>query len=479
MDILMIPPTIRSAFARKVFSTIIFFGIVLVFITPPIQSPDEDSHFVRIAMLSAGSIFPTYEEGRWGQRIPQSLRDYVAAHKYMSGHPETKYSYRSWYVDSYAAISREPSVHYTYPSQSASPLLYLPQIAGLLAGKALYRIAPSANIRFNWSAALYFARLGNLIAFAVGVTIALQWLLSFRSIITFVATMPMSVFLASTASYDTTVILSAIGFFALTVVGSGLGKPPSNRLKVAIVVAAFFLGHAKAVYLPVLLTIILLRHVMRKREFIVYSFLVLLAGLMGAASALFLFGFTSDPMDAPLLRAQQTYLATHPLAVPRLIWNTLVTRFDFYLVSFFGDFGWLDTNLPLPAIALLSGLFLAAIAVDAMQLKPHDMHLVDRLVIFLGCAASIIMMMLALYVIWTSKQPAGVGAPLVDGPQGRYFIPLAPFLACVFAILPRAIIHRSGSIPISFLELQLSAARAMLALACFSLLVRYWIPNPP
>lgn len=463
---------------RMVFTMILFFGSILVFILPPIQGPDEDSHFVRIVTLASGTIYPTNEGGNLGQRIPQSLRDYVDAHKSLRFQPDQKYAYERWYSDSHAQAPKEPTVHFSHVAQLTSPLLYLPQIAGVLTGKLLYRLVPSPSIRFNWSAALYFARLGNLLAFAIGMAFALQFLPAFRGIVAFVATMPMSVFLASTVSYDITVNLSAIGFLCLMIAISSSGQPPPRSLKILAIVAAFFLGHAKIVYLPLLLAITLLRHVMPRRDFLSYAVLVFGAGVAGAVSALVFFGFQGEVTYPPVIIAQRDFLATHPFAIPSLLWRTLVTHSNFYFISFFGDFGWLDTNVPLPMIVLLFGLLLAAIAVDGMQSEPNAIRAIDRVVIFAASLACVILLALALYVTWTSRQPGGVGAGLVEGVMGRYFIPLAPFVACLFATMPDQVIRRAGWIRAAFPQIQMTAAAAMLAVTCFSVLARYWVPVP-
>ncbi|MCK6693665.1 MAG: DUF2142 domain-containing protein, partial [Thermoanaerobaculia bacterium] len=52
----------------------LFFGAILVFITPPFQSPDEYNHFFRAFQVSKGRFYPeTLHHNRLGGYLPASL----------------------------------------------------------------------------------------------------------------------------------------------------------------------------------------------------------------------------------------------------------------------------------------------------------------------------------------------------------------------------------------------------------------------
>ena len=41
----------------------LIFGIILVVLIPPFQSPDEDSHFKKAYCVSNGKLYPTEKNG--------------------------------------------------------------------------------------------------------------------------------------------------------------------------------------------------------------------------------------------------------------------------------------------------------------------------------------------------------------------------------------------------------------------------------
>ena len=41
----------------------LIFGIILITLIPPFQSPDEDSHFKRAYVISQGHLYPSSQNG--------------------------------------------------------------------------------------------------------------------------------------------------------------------------------------------------------------------------------------------------------------------------------------------------------------------------------------------------------------------------------------------------------------------------------
>jgi uncharacterized membrane protein len=134
-------------------------------------------------------------------------------------------------------------------------------------------------------------------------------------------------------------------------------------------------------------------------------------------------------------------------------------------------FGLLDTSLPLPAIFIvlwtLLGIFVLEGAASGIRLSRRW----SAACLALG-AASVYLILLSTYVVWTSCV-VGIGAPVVEGVQGRYFIPLLPLvaLACHTGWLPESWKSRAASLadvlPWVFLPVH--------ALCAFAVLARYWL----
>jgi hypothetical protein len=104
-----------------------------------------------------------------------------------------------------------------------------------------------------------------------------------------------------------------------------------------------------------------------------------------------------------------------------------------------GGLGQLDVGLPRPLYVGWT-IALACAAAHAALRGPGEPRagLVGAGAAFIGIASSILLIYLIEYVTWT-----GVGATLIAGVQGRYFLPLLPFLGLA---LPSLRLTRAAAI---------------------------------
>ena len=63
-------------------------GGIGIAVTPPLQGPDEDIHFVTCRQIACGDFSRTF---------PQSLALFQEEHRYLVAHPERKYSLDKWF----------------------------------------------------------------------------------------------------------------------------------------------------------------------------------------------------------------------------------------------------------------------------------------------------------------------------------------------------------------------------------------------
>ena len=71
----------------------LIFGVLFVFLTPPFQSPDEDSHFKKTYMVSKGVLYPTVKKQKSGNYIPKEMDEYINHKLEYMGKTEQKYEY--------------------------------------------------------------------------------------------------------------------------------------------------------------------------------------------------------------------------------------------------------------------------------------------------------------------------------------------------------------------------------------------------
>ena len=100
--------------------------------------------------------------------------------------------------------------------------------------------------------------------------------------------------------------------------------------------------------------------------------------------------------------------------------NTFIHLFPSHLMqSFVSDIGWLDTTVSIPIIS--SVMYFMALCISLMDKDEHDLELNawEKLLLIIIYAIGLAFIGYALYTGWTY-----VGLMIVDGIQGRYFVPL-------------------------------------------------------
>lgn len=451
---------------------LLFFGILLVFLTPPIQSADENSHFTRAVMVSEGNFGTRFDGTTRGQDVPASLVAYVEAHMSLLPVSAPAYTYSRWYEDSHAVTNAEDTILHSYSGQSLSPLYYIPQTIGIWVGKALYSLTPN---QFNWPAALYFARLGNLVFYILVFTWAMRVAPQFASTLGFLSATPMGVGLAASCSYDVLVILSAVGFFAAVVAAANRQGAISKFHYALIVLLAFAVGHCKAVYAPVLLSLFMLWKPMGFRSFAILAVVSGVAAIAGVIFSSVVFGLPSDPSLQKAIDAQTDFVSDNLLAMPELVLRSFREFQDFYFVSGLGNLGWLNATFPLPFLVVWWGVGLIAVAADAIS-GSLPQRFVSAFVFLGGAVIALFALFVAMYISWTSLT-TGIGAPRIDSVQGRYLLPLVPFVLAALALVAGSVLQQRPTLALSLARLQVTLSAATLSLVAFMIVLRYWIPD--
>ena len=117
------------------------FGLILVFIVPPFQTPDETVHFERAYQVSTGQLTEQKINNSYGGLLPASLVTFVAdSNQYsIASNANTKYYFRSetkklWSIKS----NNHEGLAVDFPSPVAyPPVAYFPQAAGMLIGRIM------------------------------------------------------------------------------------------------------------------------------------------------------------------------------------------------------------------------------------------------------------------------------------------------------------------------------------------------------
>lgn len=417
--------------------------IALALIVPPGEVADEAAHLARAAALMQGDLIGHRESVRyadgsthvaagvridpvWEKAARSRPKDFSGGLAAEDGAPDAR---GRVFVPLYTVG--------TYP-----PFLYAPAALGLAAGRIL-GLAPEVCI--------YLGRLANATATVALALAALALATRGRAALFALLALPMTLSLAASFNQDALIIALAALAAALLTPRAPAGPAARLRLSGAILAIALVVL-AKPPYAGLATMLLvplgrggsggLARHA--GRRFAAAVLAVLPAALWTAGATAFVatpvprYAYEAGPLWSGPRPA--TFTATDP-KVQGLILLEKPSRLATLPGHFFGAikhlivlaqgavgiFGWLDRPLPGFVYAVWAAALLGALLLPGRGTRPPWP---ERLILPAAALASLWLVVLSQYLTWTD-----VGADRIDGPQGRYLLPLVPMLVLAFARL--------------------------------------------
>lgn len=429
-----------SATQIKAVATVLVAGLALVMLQllsrwmPPLQSPDELSHLVRIASLTEGQWAPVTEPGvstggSFDLGLAAIARAYMPVIKDRN-HPvpaEDQALATSQRWTGTTLFGEAPG------SATVMPLAYAPAALGLALGRAL-----------DWTVleSYHLARLSSQFFCVVLMALA-TWIWRPPLLAWGVMLLPMSLFQLGSPVVDGPA--HALTLLSLSLL-MRLRVQASTTLALATATALLVLVTIRLHMLPLLLIPLwwAVRSLTASGRGSVSARVAMPDGvarqlLMASVAAAALCGLwvlwvLGSVVDTRVQRPIGTgAVAWHYLSHPGDLWavasRTLADtdRLVFYAESFVGNLGWLDTRLSESAYEIL-WWGLGALAVLSLPwIQRPSLPSGDR-VLLATCALGAVVMAFALMLLTWTPFPAD----MVEGVQGRYFI--APALVLAYAL---------------------------------------------
>lgn len=415
----------------------IFFAIVTImyaFVTPPFQVHDERNHYFKSYQLSEGTIYNGEQGGELGVPLPVQV-GILADRQFPAETAGLRPSYR-W--SDLVAAWRQPITGNERPFTAFSnianyaPSLYVPQALGILAAR---RIGAPLLAQF------YTGRVFNALFGILLVLTAVSLMPFGRPAMMGFAALPMVSNQLGSLSADS----SIIGLSFLALAGSlqlaQQTKPPKWALLGPVLFS--LLALAKGVYLPLTLAGLAVRP--RKRWYLVWLAASLMVAIMIAVTWLklnsgnfvrqvFVGRRSLEHVRAALPAEQLSYVVSHPGTFAHTLITSFLERLPVYVIDGIGRFGWFTILLPIPIYALAMAVVGMAMAAPADTRPLWWQRLLWGFLLVGGC----VLIETALYLTATE-----LGADLIEGVQGRYFIPYLPLLGLIL-LLPMHVNTRTG-----------------------------------
>lgn len=397
-------------------------GVAIIFLSPPMSCPDENAHFMNICRIANGNLFVDVKDNVVGSNITLSQAEFIQNYlgRY-NGLAAEKYNFSEMYFQSHLTFGTEP-YFYLSDLSSINPIAYIIPSFGVAVTNTLFNITSPYNM-------LVIAKLCNLMFYIIVTAYALKITPWFRNTMFLISLMPMSIYQAASTSYDSPLIACSFLLFAFIakILSSEKEYTITKGDIVGVCFSCFFIFGTKIAYatlILVLLSIGIKKFGSLKRYFFCIG-LVCLTGVISYLTPTMIINNITFGAGAEneLIALQREYVMSNIGAIPDILLNTIKYEFRFWIFSFFGILGNLDTNFPVPFIIFYLCLLLFTMLSEASMTAKFGfkVHLLPLVSIFVFLVGSVMTM----YLEWTPMVLQEIGGPSATGMQGRYFIPLA------------------------------------------------------
>lgn len=428
------------------------FGLLFVFLIPPMQSPDEHSHMYRSYQTSSFGIFAERfkdkEQVRYGTKLPKSMYDAgEELRNPVAGNPAIPFDLSLY--EEYLNKPLDENNTMMVKSEAVnvySPVVYLPQAVGFGIG----RVIDASPLIMIW-----LGRIANLAFWLVVVFFAIRLFPIAKWGLVLLTLNPVTVSISASLSGDVTSIGIAFLFVSL-IFATRSSKVKNVKYKylglLGFLALILCLSKPVNIFLLPLLLIIPSKKVggLKNKTLAIGAITVvaLVAGALWNMSTREILdiavqgqrpGYGVSPSE------QLKYIFSHPIdytvtAVRNFIVVDNNSSANAVLNSYFGVFGWLDTSIPLWTQMLYFGGLLFAILYQfgrgiVFSVKAK-LLLLGVFVMAFGAAIT------AMYMNYTP-----VAARIFEGVQGRYFMPASIALLGLFTSRKKLIDNYDKAIP--------------------------------
>lgn len=392
------------------FTVIFLTGLFLVFAPPPFQKADEYAHFRRSLMLSQGVLICRAHKTIPVRKDVYSLF-YHRQINQMTYEPTKKLNFNE-YIKWITQPSHTASVTHlkvadlcTYPIVS-----YIPQSLSLMITNAL-----ATNVYLSF----FIGRLSVfLICFASLIYLFKKTSKPFNYIILLVFSLPMSLHQMTSYSYDAFQIIFVLFYFSYLVRLIQKKKIQIREMIVLVILLFLFLLSKPGGYEFLILTVFLIP-VQKKQLLHLGSVIALCTGLYFLLRISLYQDVANMTFQKGIDPSFQVKLFLNPIFDVLLILKTTVHHAWFYYKGLIGIFGWLEYGLN-GMVYLLYGL----LSLFVLNMK-HAISLnrLQKIILTFSIGFTYCFLIAINFLFWTK-----IGSPISDGVQGRYLIPLVPFI---------------------------------------------------
>lgn len=382
------------------------FGLTFTFTNPPLKTADEPSHFYKSFDISQGHLIPKNQLSK----LPTNFF-------HLQNFPQnetTNFSKLQHY------FSQPLNLNKTIGLNISNIAIY-PPLPYLASGSMIF-----LGSLFNSSPILlmYLGRLVNLLIYIIIVYFAIKIIPIHKYVLLLVALMPMTLYEASSLSADSlNLALSflTISFFLHLAMVKNKIHTKDILISLLLIFALVFSKQAYAI-MALLFLMIPKEKFKNNIKKIALFLIITLPSLISMIIWNLLFKGLYASQRSGLVSSDYNihFILSNPLNFPTILTNTLVYTFPGYITTFVGIFRGNIYSLPLHLIYLYCMVLIVVSLLDNSKYKLSFKQKIIPLFIFSVVSVSAFLFE---FITYTS-----IGSNIIEGIQGRYFIPVVPLL---------------------------------------------------
>lgn len=417
----------KFSIEKKYLYIALIFGILFVFIVPPFQSPDEDSHFKKAYQVSKGKLYPEVKKNVIGNYFPTEMLNYIKTKTKYIGNRDKKYKYSEMVLDQYTKLNYEERKFTSYSTVSVTPIAYLVPATGIIFSKICAKIFDLESV--NTAYMLYFARFFSIIFMSFIMYLSIKITPVFKRTFAIFGLIPMVIFLGSVISYDS--LLISLTTLALSIIlkityDDKLKKVPNNYIITLILIGVVLLN-VKGLYflLYILLFLIPVKKVGNIKKMTRIALIIILSIL--AITLVIKIPFLLLPKiktDVNYASKQLNFVIHNPIKYSGILIDNIINQRFFQLSSIVGVFGLIDTYNPF-VIICFTYIWLIMVSISDGVCDKIKINGKFKILLIIYILFIIISVYSAMYINWTPAiNGHKIGEADISGVQGRYFLPI-------------------------------------------------------
>ena len=411
----------------------LIFGLLLIIITPPLQSPDEDYHFLRTYSLAEGHILPIIHNNAMGDFLPCAFQIFndkysILNNSYISG---IKTNFAEIQNSAEIKLNNDEKCFFNQKYQALySPIAYIPQVIGIIFGKFF-----TNSILYL----LYCSQFFMLLFYTIAGYFTIKSIPFLKQLSLLLLLTPMSLSLAASVSADGVLIALSFLYFAKILQYSYSEKNLNKKQFFFLMLLSIMLALVKQSILLSLFVLFIpkskFNDIFQAKSLNSY-FIKIVILLFPAFIATVLWSKIISEIFVPINGSnpelQLNYIIKYPL---EFLFSLIITLFyDSFLIlcSLIGHLGWY--NLPLSSYvpALYYVVLFANLKIATQNAVKFNSTFMQKFILLLVCILYFFLICMIIFLSWIEPSHCGYWSGL----QGRYFIPLLlPLFTFIYFVI--------------------------------------------